>query len=178
MDPKTPPLNSPQPMDARHDAATFDCGVPALNAYLKKFALDNQRNQAARTYVATRGDRVVGYYSLAAGSVRREDSPSRVAKGLAAHPVPVILLARLAVDVAEQGQRLGSGLLKDALLRTTQAADIVGCRAVMVHAKDESAQRFYRRFGFEPAPADPYCMFLLMKDIKASLGISTGKRGK
>lgn len=110
---------------------------------------------------------MVGYYTLAAGSVRREETPARVAKGLAAHPVRVILLARLAVDSREKGKGLGAGLLKDALLRSVQAADIVGCRAVLVHAKDEGARAFYQRFGFEPSPGDPFCLYLLMKDIKA-----------
>jgi GNAT superfamily N-acetyltransferase len=176
MDPEPPPLNSPAPLEASHDLSAFDCGVPALNNYLKKFALQNQQSQSARTYVATRGVSVVGYYSLAAASARREESPARVAKGLAAHPVPVILLARLAVDDHEKGKGLGKALLEDALRRAVQAADIVGCRAVMVHAKDEGARSFYERFGFEPSPADPFLLFLLLKDIKASLGISTGRR--
>ncbi len=169
MDKEDPPLNSPVPLEARHHVADFDCGVPALNTYLQKFALQNQRNQSARTYVATRGERVVGYYTLAAGSARREETPARVAKGLAAHPVPVILLARLAVDITEKGKGMGAGLLKDALLRATAAADIIGWRAVMVHAKDESAKAFYQRFSFEPSASDPFRLFLLMKDIRASL---------
>lgn len=173
MDHEEPPLERPGPLEARHDLATFDCAIPALNDYLKRFALQNQHNQSARTYVAARGKRVVGYYTLAAASARREETPARVAKGLAAHPVPVILLARLAVDRREKGKGLGGGLLKDALLRAVQAADIVGCRAVMVHAKDEGAKAFYQRFGFAPSPADPFRMFLLMKDIKASVGIAS-----
>jgi GNAT superfamily N-acetyltransferase len=102
--------------------------------------------------------------------VSREETPTRVAKGLARHPVPVILLARLAIDRGEQGKGLGAGLLKDALLRAAQAADIIGCRAVLVHAKDHSARAFYQRFGFEPSPIDELHLYLLMKDIKASLG--------
>jgi predicted N-acetyltransferase YhbS len=176
MDKEKPPLDSPIPLDASHDLSAFDCGVPALNSYLKKFALQNQRSQSARIYVATRGACVVGYYALAAASARREEAPARVVKGLAAHPVPVILLARLAVTSSEKGMGLGSGLLKDALLRAAAAADIVGCRAVMVHAKDEAAQAFYQRFGFEPSPTDPFRLYLLMKDIKAGLGHSPGKR--
>jgi predicted N-acetyltransferase YhbS len=164
------PLASPVPLDATHDLSAFNCGVPALNNYLKKFALQSQRSRSGRTYVACRGERVVGFYTLAAASVRREETPARVAKGLAAHPVPVILLARLAVDAGEKGKGLGSGLLRDALLRAVQAADIIGCRAVLVHGKDEIARAFYQRFGFEPAPADPLRLFLLLKDIKASLG--------
>jgi GNAT superfamily N-acetyltransferase len=165
-----PPIDSPVPLDAGHDVSGFDCGVPALNRYLQKFALQNQRSQSARTYVTLRGPRVVGYYSLAAAPVRREEAPARVAKGLAAHPVPVILLARLAVDSTEKGKGLGAGLLKDALLRVVAAADIIGCRAVMVHAKDEAAKAFYQRYGFQPSPSDPFRLFLLLKDVKASLG--------
>ena len=170
-----PPLHSPVPLEARHDLSAFDCGVAALDNYLKKFALQNQRGQSARTYVAARGERVVGYYTLAAASARREETPARVAKGLAAHPVPVILLARLAVDQNEKGRGLGAGLLKDALLRVVQAADIVGCRAVMVHAKDDVAKTFYQRFGFEESPTDPFRLFLLVKDLKASLGARSKK---
>src|SRR6266852_8233201 len=117
MDTEKPALNSPLPLDATHDFSAFDCGVPTLNSYLKKFALQNQRSQSARTYVATRGECVVGYYTLAAASARREETPARVAKGLAAHPVPVLLLARLAVDNREKGKGLGKGLLHDALVR-------------------------------------------------------------
>jgi predicted N-acetyltransferase YhbS len=171
------PLNDPVLLEARHDVSAFDCGVPALNNYLRKFALANQRSQAARTYVATRGRRVVGYYTLAAGAARREIAPARVAKGLAAHPVPVILLARLAVDGGDKGKGLGTGLLRDALLRAIQAAEIVGCRAVTVHAKDDGAKAYYQGFGFEASMNEPFHLFLLMKDIKGGLGKPPGKRG-
>src|SRR5205823_4798240 len=97
MSPETPPLRSLVPLEANHELAEFDCGAPALNEYLKQYALTNQQNQSARTYVSRRGDVVVGYYTLAAGSVSRAETPARVAKGLARHPVPIILLARLAV---------------------------------------------------------------------------------
>ena len=169
MDTEKPALNSPLPLDATHDLLAFDCGVAALNTYLKKFALQNRRSQSARTYVATRGSAVVGYYSLAAASARRDETPARIAKGQAAHPVPLILLARLAVDNSDKGKGLGAGLLKDALMRATQAAEIVGCRAVMVHAKNDAAAAFYQRFGFVQSPVDPFRLFLLMKDIKASV---------
>jgi GNAT superfamily N-acetyltransferase len=164
------PLSSPVPLGASHDLSAFDCGAPALDEYLKKYALVNHLNQSARTYVTCRGEAVVGYYTLAAGSVSREETPARVARGLARHPVPVILLARLAVDRSEQGRGVGAGLLKDALLRAAQAADIIGCRAVLVHAKDQSARAFYQRFGFEPSPVDDLHLYLLMKDIKKNMG--------
>ena len=148
-----------------HDRSAFDCGVPALNDYLKKYALQNQTKHAARTYVATRGNRIVGYYSLAYGSVSLEEAPQNVKSGLPRHPIPVILLARLAVDSTEQGHGLGAALLKDALLRTIQAAEIAGLRAMLVHAKDDAAKSFYEKFGFEPSPIDAYHLFLRVSDI-------------
>jgi GNAT superfamily N-acetyltransferase len=169
MDKEMPPLSRPVLLDEGHDFTSFDCGVAALNDYLKKYALLNQRNQSARNYVATRGKLVAGYYTLATASARREETPSRVAKGLAAHPVPLILLGRLAVDMREQGKGLGADLLKDSLVRALQAAEIVGCRALTVHAKDERAKGFYEHYGFMPSPSDAFRLFLLMKDIKASL---------
>jgi GNAT superfamily N-acetyltransferase len=98
-----------------------------------------------------------------------------VAKGLGGYPVPVILLARLAVDRTEQGKGLGAALLKDAILRAASAADIVGCRALLVHAKDKQAQAFYQRFGFEPSPVNELHLFLLMKDILASQARPAGQ---
>jgi len=106
------PIASPVPLEQTHDLTAFDCGSPALNDYLHKYAWTNHRGQAARTYVAARGNRVVGYYTLAAGSVRRDDTPPRVAKGMGNYPVPIILLARLAVDRSEQGKGLGAALLR------------------------------------------------------------------
>jgi GNAT superfamily N-acetyltransferase len=170
MEPETPPLSSPVPLEASHDLSAFDCGAPALDEYLKKYALVNPQNQSARTYVTRRGEAVVGYYSLAAGSVGREETPTRVARGLARHPIQVIQLARLAVDRGEQGKGLGAALLKDALLRAAQASDLIGCRAVLVHAKDQTAKVFYQRYGFEPALVDELPPYLLRKDLRANLG--------
>jgi GNAT superfamily N-acetyltransferase len=161
-------LNPPALLTRDHDRNSFDCGVPALNDYLQKYALQNQKKHAARTYVATRGNRIVGYYSLAYGSVSLEEAPHNVKSGLARHPIPVILLARLAVDSAEQARGLGTALLKDALLRTIQAAEIAGLRAMLVHAKDDSAKRFYEKFGFEPSPIDAYHLFLRLSNILSS----------
>jgi GNAT superfamily N-acetyltransferase len=135
-----PPLQGPVLLEKSHDVSRFDCGATPLNDYLQKHAWHNQQNRSARTYVVLRDDRVIGYYSLAAASVQREEATARVAKGLARHPIPVILLARLAVDGSEKGKGLGTALLKDAVLRSLQAADIIGCRAVLVHAKDTAAQ--------------------------------------
>jgi GNAT superfamily N-acetyltransferase len=107
--------------------------------------------------------------------LRPEDSTPRVAKGLGNYPVPIILLARLAVDRTEQGKGLGAALLRDAIFRAARAADIVGCRAILVHAKDKQAQAFYRRFGFEPSPVNELHLYLLMKDIIASQARPAGQ---
>jgi GNAT superfamily N-acetyltransferase len=113
---------------------------------------------------------VVGFYSLAVGSVEPETAAPRVLKGIARHPVPVMILARLAVDLKHQGVGLGRALLRDALLRTAQAADIAGIRALLVHAKDDVARRWYLNWEFEPSETDPFHLFLLLKDLKAMLG--------
>ena len=148
---------------------SFDCGLEELNRFLKRFALPNQAANAAQTYVTSRENRVVGYYSLVVGSVQPEESPEPTLKGLARHPVPVMILARLAVDRSEQRTGIGRALLKDGLLRSAQAADIVGIRALVVHAKDEEARRWYEQFDFEASPTDPLHLFLLMKDLKKLL---------
>lgn len=149
--------------------AGFDCGQTALNRFLQRYALANQQANSAQTYVCCCANEVAGFYSLAVGSVGFESAPDRVMKGLARHPVPVMILARLAVDKFHQGKGLGKALLKDALLRTAQAADIAGIRCLLVHAKDEHARRWYELWEFEPSPTDPYHLFLLLKDIKALL---------
>ena len=167
-DPKQP-LSPIEKLTKDHDVSSFDCGKPSLNDWLRRFALTNQQSDSARTYVLHRADKVVGYYSLSAGAVRKEESPTRVAKGLAKHPIGVILLARLAVDRREHGGGLGKVMLVDALMRALAAADAIGARAILVHAIDEEAAAFYRRFGFEASPLDPKQLMLLMKDLRASL---------
>lgn len=162
-------LTPPQPIQKRLNTKPFDCGNDALNTYLKRFALQNHRAGSARTYVAARGRDVVAYYTLAYGSISHEEATSRARAGLARHPIPVLVLARLAVDTREQGRGIGKGLLKDALLRTIQASEIAGLRAIVVHAKNESAQAFYLKFGFAPSPIDDLHLMLLMKDLRHSL---------
>ena len=152
-----------------HELAAFDCGKLSLNDWLKRFALTNQKNDSARTYVVCRAAHVVGYYSLSAGAVSRDESPARIARGLAKHPIGVILLARLAVDGKEQRTGLGKSLLMDALLRALHAADAIGARAILVHAIDDDAASFYRKFGFDPSPLDSKQLMLLMKDLRATL---------
>lgn len=153
-----------------HDTSTFNCGEESLNRFLDRFALTSQQAGGSSSYVALSGQTIVGFYSLAVGQVLYEDAPERLAKGLARHPVPVMVLARLAVGLNWQGKQLGAGLLKDALLRTLQAADIVGIRAILVHAKHDAARRFYMHFGFDPSSTDPYHLFRLIKDIRGMIG--------
>lgn len=160
---------APEVLTAEHDYSTFACGKPPLNQYIKKYALVNQHNETSRTYVTTRDGRVVGYYTLAFGSVSHEEATSRIKAKLPQYPIPIMLLARLAVDHREAGKGLGKGLLKDALLRTTQAADIAGLRAILTHAKDEEAKNFYQKFGFQPSPIQSLTLMLSIKDIRASL---------
>ena len=159
-----------KPLDKLHDRASFDCGVEPLNDYLKKYALQNQKKDAARTYVlTTEENRIIGYYTLVFGSVSTAETPTGISAGLGKYPIPVILLARLAVDAGEKGKGLGKFLLRDALLRAVRASEIAGLRAFLVHAKDASAKAFYEKFGFEPAPHNEFHLFLKIADIRASL---------
>ena len=163
------PLSVIEKLTKDHDFLSFDCGKSPLNDWLRRFALTNQQNDSARTYVLHRARKVVGYYALSAGSVRREESPARIAKGLAKHPIGVILLARLAVHRTEHGAGLGRTMLVDVLSRALTAAEAIGARAMLVHAIDEDAVAFYRRFGFEQSPLDPKQLVLPMKDLRVTL---------
>lgn len=151
----------------------FDCGHAELNQFLQRFALTSQQAGSAQTYVSCRQARVAGFYSLAVGSAEPANVAPRVIKGMPPHPVRVtflaMILARLAVDLEHQGVGFGQALLKDALLRTAQAADIAGIRALVVHAKDDAARRWYLNWEFEPSPTHPFHLFLLLKDLKAMM---------
>lgn len=164
-----PPLKGPFPLVPEYDGTSFDCGIEPLNTYLKQYALQNHRNGSSKAYVALRGNQIVGYYTLSYGSVSPEEATVRVSKGLGRYPVPIMLLGRLAVDQQEKGKGLGKGLLVDALLRTVQASEIAGLRAILVHVKDENAKQFYLKYGFEPSPIQNNQLFLLIKDLKKIL---------
>ncbi|TDR82913.1 GNAT family N-acetyltransferase [Paludibacterium purpuratum] len=157
---------------ATDEVDAFDCGQVPLDQFLQRYALVNQKANSAQTYVCNQGNAVVGFYSLAVGSVDPVGAPPRVLKGLARHPVPVMILARLAVDKEHQRKGLGKALLKDALLRTSHAADIAGIRCLLVHAKDDTARQWYESWEFEPSPSDPYHLFLLLKDLNSLLGVA------
>jgi GNAT superfamily N-acetyltransferase len=152
-----------------HAIEAFDCGQEALNRFLIRFALQNQQAGASQTYVLLADDAIAGYYTLVVGQVDYDIAPARLTKGLARHPVPIMLLARLAIAAEWQGKGLGAGLLKDAMLRTLQAAEIAGIRAFEVHAKDEQAKAFYEHFDFVASSTDPYHLFRLLKDIRGLL---------
>lgn len=155
----------PRPIRSDDRVAAFDCGEPSLDDYLRTKALANHLAGGARCYVTTAGGEVVGYYALAAGSVRRAQAPGRIARQMP-EPVPVVLLGRLAVDRAHAGAGLGAGLLRDAILRTVFAAEQVGVRALIVNALTESAVAFYTRHGFTPSPTDPRHLMILLKDAE------------
>ncbi len=159
-----------------HPIADFECGRKELDQYLLRYAWQNQQAGAAQTYVALVGDIIIGFYTLAVGHVMHNEAPGRLTKGLARHPVPIMLLARLAVDHRWQNQGVGKALLRDALQRTLQAADIAGIRAFAVHAKDEGAKRFYQHFDFIPSPSDPMHLFVLLKDVRRTIADAYTKR--
>ena len=152
-----------------HAIDGFDCGQEALNRFLIRYALQSQQAGASQTYLALADGQVAGYYTLVVGEVDWDEAPQRLTKGLAHHPVPIMLLARLAIAVPWQGKGLGAGLLKDAMLRTLQAAEIAGIRAFAVHAMDDRARTFYEHFDFIPSPTDPYHLFRLLKDVRVLL---------
>lgn len=153
-----------------HELGDFDCGQEDLNRFLRRQAWSSQQSNSAQTYVLARDLKVLGYYSLAVSAVSYDAATDRVKKGQGRHRVPVILLARLAVDRSVQRQGLGAALLKDALVRTAGAAATVGARALLVHAKDSDAKAFYESFDFEPSPSDPCHLLLIMKDLQRRLG--------
>lgn len=163
-----------QPLDADHELGEFDCGEAPLNRWLQKHALDNQKNDSSKTRVACDDNRaVIGYYSLAAGSVERDDAPRRIGQGLAAHPVPVAILTRLAVDSRFQNRGLGKALLVDALKTVAEVSDKVGIRALLIHAKTNQARAWYmRQAEFESLPVMSSKLFLLIKDLRKAAGKS------
>jgi GNAT superfamily N-acetyltransferase len=150
-----------------HVVEGFDCGKEPLNKFLIRNALQSQQSNASQTYVAVEAAGIIGYHTLVVGEVAYAQASERLKKGLARHPIPIMVLARLAVSRNRQGRGIGPALLKDALLRTLQAADIAGIRAFAVHAKDDAARAFYEHFDFAPSPTDPMHLFLLLKDIEA-----------
>jgi GNAT superfamily N-acetyltransferase len=156
-------ISPPELLNSDHDLSQFRCNERALDDWLKRRAVQNQEGGASRTYVVCSGSRVVGYYALAAGAVDHTSAPGRVKRNMP-NPVPVIVIGRLAIDAGFQGRGIGPALLRDAVLRTLQAAEIAGIRAILVHAISEHAKRFYERWGFVSSPIDPMTLMITVAE--------------
>ncbi len=165
-------ISVPEKLRPDHDLSSFDSGTPVLDDWLRRRALPNQESGASRTYVIRAGKRVVGYYALAAGAVAQAEATGRTRRNMP-DPVPVMVIGRLAIASSYQGRGLGRALLRDAILRTMQAADIAGIRALLVHAISEDAKRFYERCGFQPSPVDPMTLMITMGDAQQALFAET-----
>lgn len=152
-----------------HPVDNFECGQPQLDLFLIQYAFISQQADGSTTYVGLNDAKVVGFYTLVFGDIDHAEASSRLTKGLARHPVPLMVLARLAVARSWQGNGVGAALLRDAMRRTVQAAEIGGLRALAAHAKDEQAAAFYAHFGFKPSSTDPLHMFVLLKDVRRML---------
>jgi GNAT superfamily N-acetyltransferase len=161
-------LIAPCPLADHHDFGQFTCGVPALDNWLKKRARSNERSRASRTYVLSNDKRVTGYYALASGSLAAKLAPGRIKRNMP-DPIPVMVLGRLAIDKECQGRRLGDALLRDAILRILQAAEIAGIKAILVHAISEEAKKSYLDRGFIISPADPMTLILPLESLTGKL---------
>jgi GNAT superfamily N-acetyltransferase len=166
-----PRFRRPQPLSPGDRVEEFDCGVASLNVWLLRHARAAAGAGSARTFVTgdSQQERIVGYHALAAASIEHADATERVRRGMPRHPIPVILLARLAVDRSVQGRGLGAWLLADAMRRAVSASERVGIRALVVHALDDRARSFYERHGLSSAATDPQHLMILIKDIRAAL---------
>jgi GNAT superfamily N-acetyltransferase len=155
-------VSAPEKLGLAHDLSQFRCGEPELDDWLMRKSLHNEESGASRTYVICIGRQVVGYYALAAGAVAHRDAPGRVKRNMP-NPIPVIVIGRLAIDLKFQGQGIGSALLKDAVLRTIQAAEIAGIRAILVHAISDGAKRFYEKLGFMSSLTNPMTLMITIQ---------------
>jgi GNAT superfamily N-acetyltransferase len=163
-------LSAPEKLRPDHDVSQFDCGEPSLDAWLQRRALQNDKSGASRTYVVCTGKDVVGYYALAVGAVAHADAPGHIKRNTP-DPVPAMIIGRLAVHRDLHGKKIGSGLLRDAILRTLHAAEIAGVRAILVHAISEPARQFYEACGFAPSPIDPMTLMITVAEAtKAFMG--------
>jgi len=161
-------LTAPAPIDTVHSADNFDCGISSLDHWIQRQALKNEASGASRTFVVCSGKEVVGYYALATGSILRRQAPGKIKREMP-EPIPVMVLGRLAVDRKRQGSGLGSGLLRDAVLRVYNVSQQVGVRALLVHALSEEAKVFYLRHGFIISPLDPMTLMLNLQDVHCAL---------
>jgi len=162
-------IQAPEPLRAEHALGAFDSGVASLDDWLRRRALPNQASGASRTFVACHAGRVVAYYALAASAVAPDAAPGRFRRNMP-DPIPVVVLARLAIARDHQGRGLGRSLFRDAALRVIHAADAIGVRGMLVHAISAEARAFYLRLGLDPSPLDPMTLMATVADLKAALG--------
>ena len=165
-------LRAPEPLHADHRIDSFDCGKPALDTWLTRHARQAQGSGSAKTFIVCDGEHVAGYFSLTVGQVDTAEAPARVSKGMGRYPIPVVILARLAVSKSYQGQGIGAAMLRDAIRRTLSVSEQAGIRALLTHPIDDDASRFYRRFGFVPSPLREQQCLLLLKDARRLLAPS------
>ena len=159
-------LCGPEPLGPQHRLEGFDCGKAALTDWLLRHARQAQGSGSAKTFVVADDDRVAGYFSLTVGQIDTLDAPERIRKGMGQYPVPVVILARLAVSQSDQGRGIGFGLLQDAIRRTMLIAEQAGIRAMLTHPIDDEAARFYTRFGVIASPLREQQLLLLLKDAR------------
>ncbi len=160
-------LSPPEPLADQHELADFNSGEASLDEWLRRRARANQVSGATRTYVVCEGNRVVAYYALASGAVTVDAAPGRFRRNMP-DPIPVAVLARLAVDGRYQGEGIGRALFRDAALRVVNAADAIGIRGIVVHAISEDAKRFYQALGFDPSPREPMMLLVTLADVRAA----------
>lgn len=161
-------VSSPEKLSSDHDLSQFQCGEPSLDEWLRKRALQNEASGASRTYVVCVGKRVVGYYALSVGAIAHAEAPGRVRRNMP-DPVPVMVIGRLASDQSVRGWGIGPALLRNAILRTLQAAEIAGIRAILVHAISERAKHFYEKWGFISSPVDPLTLMITASEARKAL---------
>lgn len=161
-------LSAPEPLNADHQLSQFQCGEPALDIWLQRRALANQTSGASRTFVICKGQRVVGFHALASGSVRTAEAPGRFRRNMP-EPIPVVVLARLAVAQGFHGRGVGRALFRDATLRVLQAADVIGIRGIVVQALTPAARDFYIALGMTPSILDPMLLLVTLAEVVAEL---------
>lgn len=161
-------ISAPQPIEVKHQLATFRCGNASMDNWLKQRAMKNQKTGASRTFVCCENDSVCAWYSLASSAVMMVDAPVGFRRNMP-DPIPVVILGRLAVDATLQGQGIGRALVRDAGMRIIHVAETIGIRGLLVHALSKDAREFYLRVGFEPSPMDPMMLLVTLNDLQASL---------
>ena len=162
------PMLPPEPLADHHEIGDFSSGEASLDGWLRRRAKANQVSGASRTYVVCEEKRVIGYYALASGAITVESTPGRFKRNMP-NPMPVAVLARLAVDRSWQGRGIGRALFRDAARRIAHAAETIGIRGIVVHAISEDARKFYLALGFDPSPGEPMTLMVTVSDVRSAL---------